>query len=184
MLKFLDSMILLLKPGSVRLLYTDTDSFTFAHCRPLKPGPDCVAKQEKMEEWVQFYNQNFVLDESDPYQARRPGLMKVEFSVSNGEAFFLSPKCYSIMDHESNTAKSASKGVTKNEDFDHEDYRKCLYDDDVRRVEQTQFQMSKKNKNIEMVSTWKVALSALLTKLEVQEDNVTVRPLSSGGKLL
>ena len=51
-----------------------------------------VLDSKKEEYWKNVHNRWFVVDESDHYQLRRPGLLKKEYQMFNGSMVSLSPK--------------------------------------------------------------------------------------------
>ena len=139
---------------------------------------DNLVKPEKREEYFRDIKPKwFVLDDT-PEQQREPGLLKTEFSTTNGSAVMLTPKCYHLVDNETKEVKMASKGIsTKTVEIDHNDFLAALYEDTKKTVTECGFQFNTKTWTMESIKKKKNALNTNFTKLRLNSNNITISPL-------
>lgn len=139
---------------------------------------DNLVKPEMREEYFRDIKPKwFVLDDT-PEQQREPGLLKTEFSTTNGSAVMLTPKCYHLVDNETKEVKMASKGIsTKTVEIDHNDFLAALYEDTKKTVTECGFQFNSKTWTMESIKKKKNALNTNFTKLRLNSDNITISPL-------
>ena len=64
-----------------------------------------------IENWEKEKSNWFVMDPNSIDQKREPGLLKEEFSIREGSAVFLSPKCYSMSDNDQNMKTALKEEV-------------------------------------------------------------------------
>ena len=112
------------------------------------------------------------------------GLLKEEFRVLNGSFVGLSSKCYHVFDKSNGCSKIAMKGIQKESNITQKDFLDLLYKDEQVVRNQVRFQYSKQHDMMTVVSQEKKALSSIYTKLCVQDDRVSIKPLSRNGKFL
>lgn len=139
---------------------------------------DNLVKPEMREEYFRDIKPKwFVLDDT-PEQQREPGLLKTEFSTTNGSAVMLTPKCYHLVDNETKEVKMASKGIsTKTVEIDHNDFLAALYEDTKKTVTECGFQFNTKTWTMESIKKKKNALNTNFTKLRLNSNNITISPL-------
>ena len=139
---------------------------------------DNLVKPELREEYLRDIKPKwFVLDET-PEQQREPGLLKTEFSTTNGSAVMLSPKCYHLVDNITNEVKMASKGISsKNVEIEHYDFLAALYENTKKTVTECGFQFDTKTWTMQTLKKKKNALNTNFTKLRLNPDNISVSPL-------
>ena len=139
---------------------------------------DDLVKPEMREEYFRDIKPKwFVLDET-PEQQREPGLLKTEFSTTNGSAVMLTPKCYHLLDNQTQELKLASKGIsTKNVEIEHNDFLLALYQNKKKVVTECKMQFNQSEWTMETLKMKKNALNTNFTKLRLNSDNVTISPL-------
>ena len=95
-----------------------------------------------------------------------------------------SSKCYSMLNYKDQSTKRAMKGVHCENDIDHDSFINCLYSNSVHYSNQVRMNFLKKYGTMGILEIRKRALNPIFTKLEVQDDLVTVRPLKKDNKFL
>ena len=180
MMKFLDFLYNHLKFGSYRLLYMDTDSFTFSLSDSILNliRPDAKQSFEKLKsEWF--------LTNNSAREKRFPGKMKSEFSTKNGVFYGCSPKCYIICDYDENEEKKAHKGVRRTQKMTSDAYRYAVYNADSRLTDfSQQFKFNKDTCKINTVNVNKQLINTFISKFCLQPNHITLKPLSLNGDLL
>ena len=181
MLKFIDMLIEYVDTNAVKLLYTDTDSLFLALTKPINE----LVYAHKLSEWnSHVYADWFVRDESSIHQIREPGLFKNEAVVQNGSFVALSSKCYSLKDHDGGESKQATKGIHQSENLNHNLFLSSLYENDTIYAEQTRMNFTKAHGTMAIIQQRKRALNNIFTKLQVQDDLVTIQPLKKQSKFI
>ena len=92
----------------------------------------------------------------------------------------MSPKTYFIKDetsYDTKDVKKALKGIHSQEKVQQEDFLDALYQNKLTKVAEMKLQNNIKKKRCELVENEKNAINAIYTKLRVEDDQVTVRPL-------
>ena len=142
-----------------------------------------MVRPEYKDQWNnEVKPRTFVVKPDCVIQQRTPGLWKEEYSITDGSAIFLSPKCYSIKDNTligPKTTKFATKGIHVNDDaLDFQHFFDSLYSNQLIHLKQANLRMLRKEKQMALIETTKSALNNVFTKLRVSSDNVTISPLT------
>ena len=122
------------------------------------------------EQWLTEKPKWFVIDETDAWELRRPGIWKTEWSTTSGAFIALCPKMYYACEGEGNIKKGA-KGISEKNMLTYKKYWDCLYDNKSDCIQNTSFRM----KGSEMVTLLqrKRGLSNVHCKTFVQNDRIS-----------
>ena len=112
------------------------------------------------------------------------GFLKNELTMTHGSFIGLSPKCYSILNHDDEELTQAKKGVNNATPIQHEAYVNALYNDNNHLVQLPRFNFCKKSNEMKLILQQKNALNANLTKRFVLEDRVRTVPLMINGQYI
>ena len=181
MLRFVDMLIENIDTNAIRILYTDTDSIFLAMTKPINE----LVYKDKLNDWnnrIKF--EWFVQDESCISQVREPGLFKNEAMVTDGSFVALSSKCYSLKDYSSDQSKQATKGIDQSEKIHHDVFLSSLYENSSVFANQTRMNFAKSYGTMAIIQQRKRALNNIFTKLNVQDDLVTIEPLKKKSKFI
>ena len=181
MLKFIDMLIENVDTTAVKLLYTDTDSLFLALTKPITE----LIHENKHDHWASHvYSNWFVRDESNINEIREPGLFKNEAVVTDGSFVALSSKCYSLKDNSGDQSKQATKGIHQTTKINHDLFLSSLYENDTVYADQTRMNFAKTHGTMAIIQQRKRALNNIFTKLDVQDDLVTIEPLKKRSKFI
>ena len=83
-----------------------------------------------------------------------------------------------MFNRDDSTSKRAMKGVRNTAEIDHDSYLNALYSNIPKYANEVRLNFVKKYGTMALLETRKKALNTTFTKLQVQDDLVTVLPLS------
>ena len=115
--------------------------------------------------------------------------MKLENLVTDGGFYGLSPKCYTLysntLDSGPAPIKTALKGIPCRNNVQLSDFRFAATDFSFSSKDLVQnFQFNRRKSEMQCVKRWKRAINAHYTKMQLQSDYISIRPLNIGGKYL
>ena len=181
MLRFIDMLINFVDTNAIKLLYTDTDSVFLSMTKPIQE----LVYEHKLEEWnSHVFADWFVRDPTNIDEIREPGLFKDEALVKDGSFVALSSKCYSLKDNISNQSKQATKGIRQSDKIHHEMFLSSLYENEDIFASQTRMNFAKNHGTMAIIKQRKRALNNIFTKLDVQDDLVSIQPLKKNARFI
>ena len=145
---------------------------------------DNLVKPGLQSEWQKIKPSWFVMPNQDGVvsveQKRQPGLLKIEYEMHKGSAVMVCSKTYSLQSYEQDAEnKKALKGVANdNKWINHNDFIKSVYDGINKVTADCSFKFNAKQGRMETVLAEKKATNPIYTKLFVNEDDITISPLS------
>ena len=89
-----------------------------------------------------------------------------------------------MFNRDDHSSKRAMKGVRNTAEIDHDSYLNALYSNIPKFAKEIRLNFVKKYGTMALLETRKKALNTCFTKLQVQNDLVTVMPLKNNNKLL
>ena len=145
---------------------------------------DNLVKPNLQSEWQKIKPNWFVMPNQQGIvtveQKRKPGLLKVEFEMDKGSAVMVCSKTFSLKNYEENSDdKTALKGVASdNKWINHDDFLNSVYEGTNKVTTDCSLKFNAKQGRMETIVSEKKATNPIYTKLFVNEDNVTISPLS------
>lgn len=98
--------------------------------------------------------------------------------MTKGSAVCVCPKTYSLINYDNNESKTGLKGVSKKTlQVNHETLLGTIYEKKKAICNDVRFKWNKKKSIMEMIEIKKNAVNTVYTKMYLNEDSVTVRPL-------
>ena len=97
---------------------------------------------------------------------------------------FFSSKCYSYLDEKGTQSKKAMKGINTNTPLEHAEFLLSLYSQQSVLAEQVRMNFVKKLGSMAILNQVKKALNPFFTKLNVDNDQVTITPLKKNNEFL
>ena len=112
--------------------------------------------------------------------------MKTENLTSDGIYIGISPKCYCLYSNaDKRFLKKRAKGIPRVNDLSVSDFKQAAHDWSYSTtVPVSRFEFNKKESTMNSVSRQQKAMNASYTKMQVQSDGITVKPLSLNGEYL
>lgn len=107
-------------------------------------------------------------------------MWKQEYSITKGRGVFLSPKTYIICDDDKQNGggtKKALKGVHAQSKIEESAFINALHENKQTKIAESRLQNNRANKRCELITQEKNAVNTIYTKLRVENDQTTVRPL-------
>ena len=112
--------------------------------------------------------------------------MKTENLTSDGVYVGISPKCYCLYSNtEKKFLKKRAKGIPRVNNLSVSDFKTAAHDWSYSTtVPINRFEFNKKEKAMQSISREQKAMNTSYTKMQIQADGITVKPLSLNGEYL
>ena len=107
--------------------------------------------------------------------------MKTENFITDGGFFGTSPKSYCLYDRSTKFVKKTCKGIPKKNDLEISHFKKAALELYRNHTEVQSFIFNKKKSKMLSVTTMKKSVNPQYSKMVVQPNLVTIKPLSVNG---
>ena len=98
--------------------------------------------------------------------------------MTKGSAVCVCPKTYSLIDYDKDDSKTGLKGISKKTlQVNHQTLLDTVYEKSITMSNDVRFKWNKNKSVMELVKINKRAVNPLFTKMYLEEDSVTIRPL-------